>query len=73
MLGVLLVVIVGILWLVALLLRLRLVPVRFSRIGGLFLILLLGLFLTVAGGLVASFVFGTVLRIWALYRTWHNS
>ena len=51
-LGVLLVVIVGILWLVALLLRLRLTPVRFNWIGGLFLIMLLGLLFFIPAGLV---------------------
>ena len=51
-LGVLLVVNVGILWLVALLLRLRLIPVQFSRIGGLFLIMLLGLLFFFPAGLV---------------------
>ena len=49
--GVLLVVIVGILWLDALLLLLLLFfPARFSLVVGLLFILLLGLFLTVAGG-----------------------
>ena len=51
-LGAILVVIVGISWLVALLLRLRLAPVLFSWIGGLFLIMLLGLLFFILGGLV---------------------
>ena len=52
--GVLLVVIVGILLLAAplLLLLLLFLPARFSLIGGLLLILLLGLFLTAVGGLL---------------------
>ena len=50
--GVLLVVIAGISWLVALLLLLLFFLVRFSLIGGLLLILRFGLCLTVAGGLV---------------------
>ena len=48
--GMLLVVIVGISWLVALLLLLLFFPVRFSLIGGLHPILRFGLFLIAAGG-----------------------
>ena len=50
--GVLVVGIVRILWLVALLLSLLFFPAGFSLTGGLLLILLLGLSLTVVGGLV---------------------
>ena len=50
--GVLLVVIVGTYWLVALLLRLLCFPARFSLTGGLLIILLLGLSLTAVDGLV---------------------
>ena len=48
--GVLLVVVVGILWLVALLLWLQFIPAGFRLTGGLLLILRFGLSLTAAGG-----------------------
>ena len=48
--GVLLVVVVGILWLVVLLLWLQFIVQTFRLIGGWLLILLLGLFLTLVGG-----------------------
>ena len=57
----LLVVIVGILWLVALLLLLLFFPARFSLTGGLLLILLLGLSLTAVGGLVVLLCLGSAL------------
>ena len=50
--GLLLVVIAGISWLVALLLLLLFFPERFKLIGGLLLILRFGLFLTAVGGIV---------------------
>ena len=73
-LGVMWEVIVGILWLVALLLRLRFIPVLFSRIGGLFLILLFGpLFFTPVGlvrfrSLLSVLHFGLLLGCLLLIR-----
>ena len=59
--GVLLVVVVGVLWLVALLLWLLFSPAGFRLIGGLLLILQFGLFSTVVGGVAVLLSLCSVL------------
>ena len=67
--GVLLVVVVGILWLVVLLLWLQFILAGFRLLGGWLLILLLGLFLTVVGGVAVSLSLCSVpLSLWL--ATW---